>query len=159
MLTTGAPPNILIRANIYNNDPIRYIVLVVSCFVLPIPNIYRDTSVLIPSLSGVRGGWPRPSTHARATPAPGGHRSDPRGPTRAVSGGYDLDWDSTPSPGFSIRNFSTVLLVRSLDQTEVCTRLITQLLQQEYGFTSILNEFTSILNEKTCLAEIQKQWF
>ena len=51
MLTTGAPPNILIRANIYNNDPIRYIVLVVSCFVLPIPNIYRDTSVLIPSLS------------------------------------------------------------------------------------------------------------
>ena len=25
--------------------------------------------------SGVRGGWPRPSTHARATPAPGGHRS------------------------------------------------------------------------------------
>ena len=51
MLTTGAPPNILIRANIYNNDPIRYIVLVVSCFVLPIPNIYRDTSVLIPVLS------------------------------------------------------------------------------------------------------------
>ena len=51
--------------------------------------------------SGVRGGWPRPSTHARATPAPGGHRSDPRGPTRAVSGGYDLDWESTPSPGFS----------------------------------------------------------
>ena len=51
--------------------------------------------------SGVRGVWPRPSTHARATPAPGGHRSDPRGPTRAVSGGYDLDWDSTPSPGFS----------------------------------------------------------
>ena len=45
--------------------------------------------------SGVRGGWPRPSTHARATPAPGGHRSDPRGPTRAVSAGYDLDWDST----------------------------------------------------------------
>ena len=38
--------------------------------------------------SGVRGGWPRPSTHARATPAPGGHRSVPRGPTRAVSGGY-----------------------------------------------------------------------
>ena len=37
MLTTGAPPNILIRANIYNNDPIRYIVSVVSCFVLPIP--------------------------------------------------------------------------------------------------------------------------
>ena len=54
MLTTGAPPNILIRANIYNNDPIRYIVLVVSCFVLPIPNIYRDTSVLIPVLKG----WP-----------------------------------------------------------------------------------------------------
>ena len=52
MLTTGAPPNILIRANIYNNDPMRYIVLVVSCFVLPIPNIYRDTSVLTPSLSG-----------------------------------------------------------------------------------------------------------
>ena len=51
MLTTGAPPNILIRANIYNNDPIRYIVLVVSCFVLPIPNIYRDTSVLIPVLT------------------------------------------------------------------------------------------------------------
>ena len=50
--------------------------------------------------SGVRGVWPRPSTHARATPAPGGHRSDPRGPTRAVSGGYDLDWESTPSPGF-----------------------------------------------------------
>ena len=50
MRTTRAPPNILIRANIYNNDPIRYIVLVVSCFVLPIPNIYRDTSVLIPSL-------------------------------------------------------------------------------------------------------------
>ena len=57
MLTTGAPPNILIQANIYNNepirynnDPIRYIVLVVSCFVLPIPNIYRDTSVLIPVL-------------------------------------------------------------------------------------------------------------
>ena len=50
MRTTGAPPNILIRANIYNNDPMRYIVLVVSCFVLPIPNIYRDTSVLIPSL-------------------------------------------------------------------------------------------------------------
>ena len=49
MLTTGAP-NILIRANIYNNDTIRYIVLVVSCFVLPIPNIYRDTSVSIPSL-------------------------------------------------------------------------------------------------------------
>ena len=54
MLTTGAPPNILIRANIYNNDPIRYIVLVVSCFVLPIPNIYRDTSVLIPVLSPVK---------------------------------------------------------------------------------------------------------
>ena len=50
--------------------------------------------------SGVRGVWPRPSTHARAMPAPGGHRSDPRGPTRAVSGGYDLDWESTPSPGF-----------------------------------------------------------
>ena len=50
MLTTGAPPNILIRANIYNNNPTRYIVLVVSCFVLPIPNIYRNTSVLIPSL-------------------------------------------------------------------------------------------------------------
>ena len=54
MLTTGAHPNILIRANIYNNDPIRYIVLVVSCFVLPIPNIYRDTSVLIPVLSGYK---------------------------------------------------------------------------------------------------------
>jgi hypothetical protein len=52
--------------------------------------------------SGVRGVWPRPSTHARTTPAPGGHRSVPRGPTRAVSGGYDLDWDSTPSPGFRI---------------------------------------------------------
>ena len=51
MLTTGAHPDILIRANICNNDPIRYIVLVVSCFVLPIPNIYRDTSVLIPSLN------------------------------------------------------------------------------------------------------------
>ena len=51
MRTTRAPPNILIRANIYNNDPIRYIVLVVSCFVLPIPNIYRDTSVLIPVLT------------------------------------------------------------------------------------------------------------
>ena len=50
MLTTGAHPNVLIRANIYNNDPIRYIVLVVSCFVLPIPNIYPDTSVLIPVL-------------------------------------------------------------------------------------------------------------
>ena len=37
MLTTGTPPNILIRANICNNDPIQYIVLVVSCFVLPIP--------------------------------------------------------------------------------------------------------------------------
>ena len=58
--------------------------------------------------SGVRGGGPRPSTHARATPAPGGHRSDPRGPTRAVSGGYDLDWESTPSPGFRCAAFHPV---------------------------------------------------
>ena len=52
--------------------------------------------------SGVRGGWPRPSTHARATPAPGGHRSDPRGPTRAVSPIDHFPNDSTPSPGFSV---------------------------------------------------------
>ena len=46
-----SPPQYINTSNIYNNDPIRYIVLVVSCFVLPIPNIYRDTSVLIPVLS------------------------------------------------------------------------------------------------------------
>ena len=53
--------------------------------------------------SGVRGVWPRPSTHARATPAPGGHRSDPRGPTRAVSPIDHFPIDSTPSPGFRPR--------------------------------------------------------
>ena len=40
-----SPRNISIRSNIYNNDPIRYIVSVVSCFVLPIP-IYI---VILPS--------------------------------------------------------------------------------------------------------------
>ena len=57
--------------------------------------------------SGVRGVWPRPSTHARATPAPGGHRSDPRGPTRAVSPIDHFPNDSTPSPGFRVGNYGS----------------------------------------------------
>ena len=124
MLTTGAPPNILIRANIYNNDPIRYIVLVVSCFVLPIPNIYRDTSVLIPSLirleSVVRLSSCLRVIYLRTSPTSGEENS-------LIFPGRDMSviWgeeDQNHGPGIVNQNQVPVLCPQNVNQNQVPPR-------------------------------------